>query len=443
MRLLVISALASAASMTMTTVVFANQGFGSRNTAPSTSPSAPVATPPSTSSTAPASASASTPASTHSTTSAPTQSEVATNLSEPPAIQDVDWIKVPFDQAENEVLALLKQDLPKIRKKAQRITIIGVRLRGAIPKGESITAREKIERVFLSDTQFEVKDCKACTEAKLIRGEDGQLRYEALSIEDSRVKEKLLALGTDGVLEAELAYHPEDLKVLIKIVHPETHELLFSKQYSTADIIKTRQNLDESAGLDTPYDVLTHRDAFSRVIIGEIAFTPVLSAGMSYYPSVDNGKGSALTSMPSVDLFMGEKFDRGRRVFGFQIGAAMNLGTKPEAGTPLPFIIHVAPKFKWVINPYNVTTAKWAITGELGGIIATGYSSGYLGIGPEMVMIKRFSVSLTPMYILKREAAPEQTLVEGDNGTVINAGTNGSAGEMGGFAIAAKVNINW
>ena len=46
-------------------------------------------------------------------TEAPSTSPAVTRMQGPPETTGTEWVRVPFDQAENEVLALLQRDLPK------------------------------------------------------------------------------------------------------------------------------------------------------------------------------------------------------------------------------------------------------------------------------------------------------------------------------------------
>jgi hypothetical protein len=355
---------------------------------------------------------------------------------QPPQVKDVEWLKIPYDKAENEVLSLLQRDLPKIAESANDLAIYEVRTSGQLPVDYHRTFRSKLERVILTSKNIKVKQCINCEESRLYKTDSGELRYESFSTDPARPAQIASQIGVGHLVYCELAYSPEDLQLRVRVTKPTTGEILWSKDYSTADVVKTRQALN-----DSDPDELGHRDSFSRVMIGEIAFTTVLSPGVSIVPSIDVGNGSQLISMPAVDIFIGERYDRGRKFFGFQIGAGFNMtGASPQV-KPLPWMMKVGPKIGYVFNPYNTTTARYSITGELGGIISTGLATGYIGIGPEVTMIHRFSVSLTPIYAFKGSVTNSQTLIQQDDNTFTS--TEEGGGKWGGLGILAKACIHW
>ena len=53
---------------------------------------------------------------------------------EPPSADNVEWIRVPFDKAENEVLMLFQRDLAKLEDQTSELAIYEVRTSGRLPK---------------------------------------------------------------------------------------------------------------------------------------------------------------------------------------------------------------------------------------------------------------------------------------------------------------------
>lgn len=348
-------------------------------------------------------------------------------------------MRVSFDQAENEVLALFQRDLPKIEELSKELTVYEARTSGKLPTDYRRNLRSKLERVLLTSKNLSVKQCMACEEARVYRDEHGDIKYESYSSDRSRPAKVASELGVPHLLYTEMAYTPEDLQLRVRLVDATTGRLLWTREYSTADVIKTREALRDADSGD-----ISHGDALGNVLIGEVAFTMVLSPGIGVLPTVDNGGGSGMASYPSVDLFMGEKFDRGRKVFGFLLGGAFNMGGSGSStgGTPLAWALRVAPRFRYVFNPYNVTTARYSIASELGAFIGTGVTTGYFGIGPEMAMVKRFSMSLTPIYILKGSVAQAANFTQGNDGHFNSSGDT-EAGKFGGLGVLMKASINW
>lgn len=382
---------------------------------------------------APASASQAPSAST--STTAP----VATKSFDPPSSDDSEWLRVPFDKAENEVLELFQRDLPKLEDKAQEVAVFEAKASGRLPQDYRRNFRAKLERTLLTSKQLKIKQCQTCEQARVYRDEKGEVKYESSSSDLSRPAKIASEIGVDHFLYAEMSYTPEDLQMRVRMVDASTGQLRWAKDYSTADVVKTRESLN-----DADPDELGHRDSLARVLIGEIAFTTVLSPGVGLLPTIDSGAGGGMTAYPSFDLFIGEKFDRGRKVFGFLIGGAFTMGETNggSGGKPLPWALRLAPRFKYVFNPYNMTTARYAIAGEVGGFISTGLATAYVGFGPEMVMINRFSVSLTPLYILPGNVTGTQVFNEGANGGFTSAGSSDS-GKFGGLGFLMKASINW
>jgi hypothetical protein len=355
---------------------------------------------------------------------------------DPPIIQGVEWVRVSYDKAENEVLTLFQRDLPKLEEFSSSLAIYEVRTSGQLPSDYHRNFKSKLERVFLTSKRIKLKQCLTCEESRLIKTEDGKVRYEAFSNDLTRPAKIANEIGVDHIVYSDLIYSAEDLQLRVKMVHPSTGQILWSKEYSTADVVKSRENWN-----DSDPEELSHRDSLSRVMIGEIAFTTVLSTGISYIPTINQGNGTQLLPGPSVDLFIGERYDRGRKLFGFQFGGIATALSGAERGTPLPWAVKVGPKAGWIFNPYNVSTGRWGLMTELGGLIGPGMTTGYLSIGPELKMINRFSVSILPMYILPTQAKDSEILVQNNDGSFSSSSSD--AGKFGGFGFISKVSIHW
>ncbi len=357
--------------------------------------------------------------------------------SAPPYEPGVEWLRVTFEKAENEVVSLFGRDIPKLEQIATDLVLYEVRLTGALPEGYEKSLRNKLERILLTSKTLRLKDCPSCEQSRLIREADGRLRYEEQNSDPVRPYRLASELGAKHLLFIEVSYTPEDFQLRARLVESSRKEVSWAAEYSTSDVVASREQLVNSGS-----NSLEQSDALSRVLIGEIAFTTVLAPGVLYMPSINTGSGTSPLFYPSVDLLIGERYDRGRKRFGFIFGAAVNMATGPIRGKPLPFAIRVAPQFRYMFNPYNISSARYSISGELGTVISAGVVTAYIGVGPELTMMQRFSVSLTPMYILPAQVAGSQVLTQQPDGTFQNA-PGSDIGKLGGLALMAKGNINW
>jgi hypothetical protein len=367
--------------------------------------------------------------------------EISNTLVEPPKSKTIDWVRVPYEKAEDEVLALFHRDVPKIEDLASEVAIYEVRTNGKYPAEHYRRLRSKLEKVLLSSKKMKIKQCVACEESRLFRTETGELKFEAFSTEVGRPAKIASELGVDRLVYSEITYTPEDVILRIRVVQPSNGQLLWTKEYSAADVTKSRENWN-----DADPDELGNRDSLSRVILGEIAFTIALSPGFQMTPTIDRGRGSELLGMPSMDLFVGEKFDRGRRAFGFIFGGAVYTGDteRPDntmKGRPLGALFKAAPRFTYVFNPYNVATAKYSLSLEAGGVFGDTVGTAYVGLSPEIKMINRYSISVTPMYFFQTTAKePTTTAPSQLGGGTVGGGT---IGKWGGLALLFKLGMQW
>jgi hypothetical protein len=147
-----------------------------------------------------------------------------------------------------------------------------------------------------------------------------------------------------------------------------------------------------------------------------------------------------MTFMPAADIVIGETFDHGYKRFGLEVSGAFNAGASPDTGKPLPFALLIGPQYRYTFNPYNVSQAKYSLFGGAGGFISSGLTSGYISLGLEMTMIRKFSVSLAPMYIFPVSVNGPQILGQSPDGTIQNQ-PGAKIGNFGGVGIAARVNM--
>jgi hypothetical protein len=75
-------------------------------------------------------------------------------------------------------------------------------------------------------------------------------------------------------------------------------------------------------------------------------------------------------------------------------------------------------------------------------MFSVGLVTAYLGLGFEMAMIRRFSLSFVPLFILPAEVGGGLTLAQQADGSFTTS-TGPSQGKFGGVGAMAKFNINW
>ncbi len=370
-------------------------------------------------------------------------SSAQASLQTPPQNKDVEWLKVPYEKVEDELLSILQKDLPKIEHYTTSLLVYEVRINENLPPHYQRNFRQKLERTLLFSNKLQVKQCLNCDEARLTKSGNGQLRFENYSSDTGRAKRISSEAGTDHVIYADLNYTPEDLILNIRLVRASTDHVLWSQQYSMAQVVRDRENLNEQ----DPYE-LGHRDSLSHVILGETAFALSTSFGLNSMPGLDIGGGSNRFMMPALDLFIGERFDRGRKLFGFVAGIMFNVGIdeddlkKKNIGKPIGFAAKLGPKFTYIFNPYNISTMRFALATEAGALLGLGFVTPYIGMGPEFQMIRRFSFSLMPIYIFKTSVLSDEILKEINNGEVASEGSD-KAGTFGGLGLLFRLSMTW
>lgn len=357
----------------------------------------------------------------------------------PPVSKDVEWLRVPFDKAENELLKLFQKDLPEVAKQSSEFVLYDIRVTGNISPAYAAEFKRKLETTLLSSGKIRLKDCPQCDESRVVRTESGEVRYESRSSDPARPARIAHETGVDHLLSAELEYTPEEVKLRLRLVQASTGTLAWTAGYSTADVIQTRESLADGEAR------IGKGESLSHVLIGEIAFTTVVSPGVSFLPGYSPSGQATRTAYPSLDILIGEKFDRGHKRFGFLIGTSLTLGEKQNPmsdTTHIPWFLRFAPQFRYTFNPYAAKNARYSIVSEVGGLISLGYSSAYLALGAEAQMINRFSVSVIPAYVMKASLKSSTQLYEQPDGSWNSSGQRELA-KIGGLALFVRGNINW
>jgi len=121
----------------------------------------------------------------------------------------------------------------------------------------------------------------------------------------------------------------------------------------------------------------------------------------------------------------------------------MTEGKGARVGEPAPFFMQMGPHFKYVFNPYNVTSARWIADFEFGALISQGVTTAYLAAGPEIRMVNRFSIALLPALILNAKAKNPDVKVKDETGREIPIETGKDEGTIGGLALLIRANITW
>lgn len=347
-------------------------------------------------------------------------------------------LHISFEQAENEVLMQFRQELPRLQAKTKKIAIYEVTATGALPPGFTDSFRNKLERVILNGQSVQIIHCPQCQTSRLVKDSEGKLRYESMSEEVGRVAKIASELGVQDVLYADVSSSAEDLNLKVRLVSASDQQIHWSGEYSTAQMVSQKQKLVQR---EFGTEEIGTGDSLNRMLIGEIAFTMALSPGIMMVPTIDEGRGNERLFYPSVDLFIGEKFDQGHKRFGFLFGGAFSAIEGETAGKPAPYLIRVAPQFRYTFNPHNTTTARWSVVTEAGGMISSGLATFYASAGPEIMMVRRFSVSVMPMYILPTNVKGGTRIVQQNGNTTTNAGND--QGRFGGMGVLFKGTWTW
>lgn len=358
----------------------------------------------------------------------------------PPSVKGVQWVEVGYEDIERDLLDQFANDLPRLAELAPQVAVFSVRAKGGLPQGYYRVLRGRIERTLLASPKIVVKDCARCDAGVIESAADGELLYFPVT-EDVDYRRKVARdIGTDHLLFVEQNYHPTELRLNVRLINAQSGAVEWTKEYTSMRIAEKLNKASE----DKPGGAsLATRE---RAVIGEIAFRATLMAGFGYFPTIDTGQGSELMAYPSLGVSLGERFDNGYKEFGFGLGLAFDMseGEGAKIGKPAPFFLQMGPHFKYVFNPYNVTSARWIATFEFGAIISQGITTAYLGAGPEIRMVNRFSIGLMPALILNAKVKTPEFKVKDETGREIPIDTGADDGsKFGGLALMFRANMNW
>lgn len=348
-------------------------------------------------------------------------------------------IHMPFEKAETEVLSRFRQDLAVLEKSVNKIAVYQVAATGRLPSDYSQSLRQKIEEIILTSKQIQLIDCSKCQVSRLVKDDEGNLRYEAFSEEPGRPAKIASELGVDYLLYVDMNYTQSDLALRTRAVRVASGEVAWTNEYSAASTLQDRERI---AAKEYGLEQTTGGDSVSHIIIGEIAFSVVLSPGIAWLPTIESNYYSSRAMYPSVDFLIGEKYDNGHKRFGFLFGAIVKAAEDTAYEKQLPWAIRIAPQFRYTFNPYNTSSARVSILSELGGFVSDRLATAYISVGPEMMMVKRFSLALMPMFILPVSMGGDKVVVEKDDGT-FDTTSSSSADRFGGFGVLLKGSMNW
>jgi len=359
----------------------------------------------------------------------------------PPSDPSIKWIRVSYQKAEDEVLALLQKDLAHIEKVSTKVAVYQIKMNHLIPVHHKITLRSKIERILLSSEKITLKECTECEKAVIQQNSQGQLQYETLA---SRKDGATVAndVGAEQLINVSLEYSPEILALNIRISDPQDGEILLTRTYTT-------QNVIQNDGSNSSFgDGIGRDDSLQEVVIGQIAFAVSLGFGFSFLPTTDLGAGTRLVGYPGIELFLGERFNRSHSLFGFFLKGYAAISSETDRDDDgnvrhqLPFVASFGTRYRYTFNPYTTTRPRWGVRMEGGMMLSAGVTTGYLGVGPEVGLIRRFSVAVMPMYIIKTTVKTLPAIATNLAGQTKNF-EGQSIGKFGGFGVGLNVNLNW
>ncbi len=368
-------------------------------------------------------------------------SGAAANAAKPPTVEGVDWIEAAYEDVERDLLEQFAKDLPRLEELAPQVTIFSVRANGQVPQDYYRVLRGRIESILLRSAKLVVKDCVRCDAGTIEREANGDVSYYSMADDANFRKTVAKEIGTNQFLLVEENYNQAELRLQVRLIHAENGAVLWTKDYSS---IAMAQRLNKAVE-DGPVNSSSSYASRERSLIGEIAFRAAFTPGFSYFPTVNTGRGSELMAYPSLGITLGERFDSGYKEFGFGLFLSFDMteGKGARVGEPAPFFMQMGPHFKYVFNPYNVTSARWIADFEFGALISQGVTTAYLAAGPEIRMVNRFSIALLPALILNAKAKNPDVKVKDETGREIPIETGKDEGTIGGLALLIRANITW
>ncbi len=350
----------------------------------------------------------------------------------PGATADAGWEKISFKEAETALLASFKKDASALKERVSDLVILDVRVTGeGLPSNYRSQLKGQLERVLVESESIAVKDCPACMVGRFSRNAQGDWVYQ----NGSQSTDPAKAVGATHALIAEADYSPENFELRVRIVRADSSSIIWSKAYSTQE--EARKAEAAAHGEDPNGNQLGQR------LIGEIAFTVVVSSGITFMPGLSSGGLSAdMLPYPQVSLLLGEKFDRGSKAFGLKVNALVGIPTGGAGSLPPPYYVGAGPAFKWTLNPWERRSPRWSFEFEGGALISSNVATAYAGIGAEMLMMERFSISAVPMFIIPGSVGSPPVMVDNGSGTFQQM-SSPALGKVGGFALSLLMKFNW
>ena len=343
-----------------------------------------------------------------------------------PDDSDSNWVKVGFERTESDLVDLFATKIPEIQRRAKRVLVYQIQLSESIPSLRKRVLREKLEAV-ISQSNLSLVDCSTCSYVDFSKPESLP----------SLAENHKVAHG----LQASLSYRRDRMTLSVKLVELVHGIVLGVWNVNTEELYAGEFN-------GSPTDSLKNKEA--RILLGEVAFRTVVSSGFISLPDLKDlstGGSGKVGLRPYLGILIGERYDGGQREFGFGLGVSFELSessTSAEEAIPdelkLPVLIHIGPQMRYVFNPQNHSSAKWILQGELGAMFSTNLSTAYIGVGPEVMMINRFSLGILPMYIFSTEVRSQ---IPPALGGVNGESSKGATGKFGGMAILLRGNILW
>lgn len=357
----------------------------------------------------------------------------------PPAVPGVDWIETTYEDVERDLLEQFAKDLPRLEELAPKLTLFSVRANGSVPMDYYRVLQGRIEGILLRSAKIVLKDCARCDAGTIERGAEGDVSYFPMSQDVSFRRTVAKEIGTNHFLLVEQNYNQAEMRLQVRLIDAESGAIQWTKDYSSSAMAQRLNKAIEEVPLGSSYA------SRERALIGEIAFKAAFSPGFSYFPTINTGRGSELMAYPSLGITLGERFDSGFKEFGFGLFLAFDMseGKGARVGKPAPFFMQMGPHFKYIFNPYNVTSARWIADFEFGALISQGVTTAYLAAGPEVRMINRFSIAVLPAFILNARAKNPDVKVKDDTGRDIPIETGKDEGTIGGMALLVRANITW
>lgn len=352
---------------------------------------------------------------------------------EPPASGGASWEKITFAEAETALLNDFRKDAGMLSGRISDLVILDIRATGdGLPPHYRSQLKGELERILVAAESITVKDCAGCMVGRFSRNAQGDWQYQNGVPSTAPAK----AAGATFALVAEADYTPENFEIRVRVLHTETGNVVWSKGYSTEELARKAEA--ETHGEDANGTLLGQR------LIGEIAFTVGVTAGVAFMPGISQGGISAdMLPYPQVSLLLGEKFDRGSKSFGLKVNAMVMIPTSGGGIPPSPFYIGAGPLFRFTLNPWERRAPRWSFDLEAGALVSANVATGYGGVGVEMLMMQRFSLTVMPIFIVPGSVGGPVAMVENPATGAFEQQSGASPGKVGGFGLSVGMTFNW